>query len=159
MPIIKTLKNGAWTPVNSVSTISTATSSVNGLMSSTDKTKLDAVADYIVEQGTSGIWTYRKWNSGIAECWGKTTVTGTSWTAWGSCYELLGGTSYWVYPTNLFTQIDSFNVNPFGDNSGSWCETYNNGTNIRTPSCYAIRPNTASTLSITISFFVLGRWK
>ena len=26
--------------------------------------------DYIVEQGTSGIWTYRKWNSGIAEAWG-----------------------------------------------------------------------------------------
>lgn len=25
--------------------------------------------DYIVEQGTSGNWTYRKWNSGIAECW------------------------------------------------------------------------------------------
>lgn len=30
-------------------------------------------ADYIVEQGTSGIWTYRKWNSGIAECWGRYT--------------------------------------------------------------------------------------
>ena len=27
------------------------------------------LVDYIVEQGTSGIWTYRKWNSGIAECW------------------------------------------------------------------------------------------
>ena len=26
--------------------------------------------DYVVEQGTSGIWTYRKWNSGKAECWG-----------------------------------------------------------------------------------------
>ncbi len=30
--------------------------------------------DYIVEQGTSGIWTYRKWNSGIAECWGRTDI-------------------------------------------------------------------------------------
>ena len=27
-------------------------------------------ADFIVEQGTSGIWTYRKWASGVAECWG-----------------------------------------------------------------------------------------
>lgn len=27
--------------------------------------------DYIVEQGTSGIWTYRKWNSGLLEYWGK----------------------------------------------------------------------------------------
>lgn len=24
----------------------------------------------VVEQGTSGIWTYRKWSDGIAECWG-----------------------------------------------------------------------------------------
>ena len=31
--------------------------------------KLGLIADYVVEQGTSGIWTYRKWNSGIAECW------------------------------------------------------------------------------------------
>lgn len=35
---------------------------------------LNAVkTDYIVEQGTSGIWAYRKWNSGIAECWAKMT--------------------------------------------------------------------------------------
>ena len=25
--------------------------------------------DYVLEQGTSGIWTYRKWASGVAECW------------------------------------------------------------------------------------------
>ncbi len=25
----------------------------------------------IVEQGTSGIWTYRKWSDGTAECWGE----------------------------------------------------------------------------------------
>ena len=26
-------------------------------------------ADFVVEQGTSGIWTYRKWNSGVVDCW------------------------------------------------------------------------------------------
>lgn len=25
---------------------------------------------YIVEQGTSGIWTYEKWSNGISKCWG-----------------------------------------------------------------------------------------
>lgn len=29
------------------------------------------IKDYILEQGTSGIWTYRKWNSGLLEYWGK----------------------------------------------------------------------------------------
>lgn len=35
----------------------------------------EAVADFVVEQGTTGIWTWRKWYSGIAECWGKNIVT------------------------------------------------------------------------------------
>lgn len=37
--------------------------------------------DYIVAQGVQGIWTYRRWASGIAECWGVRsldfTVVGT----------------------------------------------------------------------------------
>lgn len=33
------------------------------------------LADYVVEQGTSGIWTYRKWASGIAECWCNYALT------------------------------------------------------------------------------------
>ncbi len=34
--------------------------------------------DYIAEEGTSGIWTYRKWSSGIAECWGLHDTTAAS---------------------------------------------------------------------------------
>lgn len=33
------------------------------------------LTDFVVEQGTSGIWTYRKWNSGAAECWGIYTAS------------------------------------------------------------------------------------
>lgn len=33
------------------------------------------LSDYIVEQGTSGDWTWRKWKSGIAECWGTFSVS------------------------------------------------------------------------------------
>lgn len=33
--------------------------------------------DYIVAQGTSDIWFYRKWNSGLAEFWGGKPVSGT----------------------------------------------------------------------------------
>lgn len=31
--------------------------------------------DYVTEQGTSGIWQYRKWASGRAECWGQSRKT------------------------------------------------------------------------------------
>lgn len=27
-------------------------------------------ADHVVDQGTDGIWSYRRWASGISECWG-----------------------------------------------------------------------------------------
>lgn len=38
----------------------------------------ESVADYIVEQGMKNGWTYRKWNSGMAEMWLYTESTETS---------------------------------------------------------------------------------
>lgn len=49
--------------------------SVNGRTGTVNLTPTDIGAmDYVVEQGESGIWTYRKWNSGVAECWCNTTI-------------------------------------------------------------------------------------
>ena len=31
--------------------------------------------DYVISCGSSGIWTYQKWKSGLARCWGTITVT------------------------------------------------------------------------------------
>lgn len=42
--------------------------------------------DWIVEQGTRGIWTYRKWNSGIAECWGESEHTIAHYTTFNGFY-------------------------------------------------------------------------
>ena len=33
------------------------------------------LTDFVTAQGISGSWTYRKWNSGVAECWGIFRVT------------------------------------------------------------------------------------
>lgn len=61
---------------------------------------LNAVkVDFLVEQGTDGIWAYRKWNSGIAECWGFKTVSG-SFSEWGEWYTF--STAGEDYPTDLF---------------------------------------------------------
>lgn len=40
----------------------------------------------IIEEGTSGIWTYRKYSDGTAECWGKAGATVNVTTAWGYLY-------------------------------------------------------------------------
>jgi hypothetical protein len=52
------------------------------------KYKGGIIADFVIEQGVKDVWTYQKWNSGIAECWCNITTTRTaSWSdlqAWGS---------------------------------------------------------------------------
>ena len=59
------------------------------------------VADYIIEQVIGSSWTYRKWNSGIAECWCAFNDTIT--------YEgaVLGGYLYYtgryIYPLNFIS--------------------------------------------------------
>ena len=61
--------NGDFT-VNGATTI-TGAATVGGEIN-TQSLKINNIEiDYIVSQGTSGIWTYRKWNSGLAEYWGK----------------------------------------------------------------------------------------
>lgn len=64
-----------------------ASTSTAGLMSASDKTKLDGidpVADYIIEKGSSGNWTYRKYASGYADLWWSGTVRPTSYTKIGN---------------------------------------------------------------------------
>lgn len=61
--------------------------------------------DCIVEQGTSGIWTYRKWNSGVAECWGEYETTITHYAS------AFGGYAYNTsvdYPTGLFISAPQY---------------------------------------------------
>lgn len=71
---------------------STATTSAAGLMSALDKTKLDAMTDYITELSSTTDWTYRKWSSGWVECWRTLSISGYSCntpitTAAGSWYR------------------------------------------------------------------------
>ena len=59
------------------------------------------VDDYVVEQVTGGSWTYRKWNSGIAECWCAVNDTVTYEV------EVFGGYLYYTgsytYPLNFIS--------------------------------------------------------
>ena len=68
------------------------------------------VADYVIEQGTSGVWFYRKWNSGFAECWTHSAITarGVHWA------DVLGGYGYAIslsFPQNLFTNVTTVIAN------------------------------------------------
>lgn len=42
--------------------------------------------DFIVEEGSSANWYYRKWDSGFAECWGKHQVKISNYTTVNGFY-------------------------------------------------------------------------
>lgn len=56
------------------------------------------VADFVVEQGTSGIWTYRKWNSGLIDLYYNEPFDLVIDTEVGSFWQ---GTYTFTLPFNL----------------------------------------------------------
>lgn len=63
--------------------------------------------DYIVEQGyTNDGWTYRKWNSGIVECWKNTYNINISWGGNGPLYYSDERSKLSLsFPRGLFVEI------------------------------------------------------
>ena len=57
------------------------------------------IVDFPIEQGTSGIWTYEKRNSGVAECWGKWTGKLTNYTSTNNFYVYV---KKFNFPEGLF---------------------------------------------------------
>lgn len=75
-----------------------------------DKNKWNAATspnDYIVEEGTSGIWRYRKWESGLMECWGNSSQTIDIDNIWDANGSLVYGTGQPVLYPFAFTEIPS----------------------------------------------------
>ena len=75
--------------------------------------KKSDVVDYIVEQGTSGIWTYRKWNSGIFECWGSVSKEVTAFEVVNSQLNL------YLYSWEVSLPFES-TTEPIGSGSSRW---------------------------------------
>ena len=63
------------------------------------------IKDYIIEQGISGVWTYRKWNSGVKECWCGLIETGKLTMSQVSSSGIYVSNSKSIsLPSGLFTQ-------------------------------------------------------
>lgn len=82
---------------------------VNGTL----KVNNQPVADYVVEQGTDGIWMWEKWAGGVARCWGHTGEKNFSFTGDGPVYSC-GSVHTVTCPIDL-TQVDAVNVNIVSD--------------------------------------------
>lgn len=73
-----------------------------------------SVLDTVVEQGTDGIWNYRKWASGIAECWGVTTIKFNTAMSSNGNYAGTGELITVTLPDNLFNKSPVVSLTPMG---------------------------------------------
>ena len=115
-------------------------------------------ADYIVEEGTYREWTYRKWNSGIAECWLKLGPKEINIaTAWGSIFVQDNAFLSQDYPFE-FVEKPIFMVTPETNGGNFWLFTGAGGSTKQTPSISVARAN-AYTVNPIVNIYVKGKWK
>lgn len=113
-------------------------------------------ADYVAEQATSGIWTYRKWDSGIAECWGIQSLgTKAITSAYGNGFYASADTIN--LPSGLFTSVTNVQATSRDTAGyGTWFNVSNISTTAVTGYMYGI--SSVST-GVTLSLYVVGKWR
>lgn len=120
------------------------------------------VIDYIVEQGESDGWTYRKWNSGKAECWKILTLNTAATTAWGALWRGDSFTERQNYPFK-FVSKPVENVTLQSGSIGAWAISANDGNGVNgayASARYTVcRPASTISAEYYLSFYVIGKWK
>lgn len=115
--------------------------------------------DYIVEENTNGIWTYRLWASGVAECWGRQQFNGIVCnTAWGNGAGYYGTISsipnypieFLSYPTVNIT-LQSQSSRGLGAFTNSYSVTNIGEITLWSPASY-------SSVNTTVNIHALGEW-
>lgn len=111
--------------------------------------------DYIVEQGTSGNWTYRKWNSGLAELWYyDLTKSSQTFSAWGSLYYADWATGL-TFPF-AFTSTPIVYITPYDSQAyviGNW------GNSTTAVGTIRFGHNSTTAVALHAHLYVVGRWK
>lgn len=122
----------------------------------------------IQAQGTSGIWTYRTWSDGTAECWGKkdVSVTFPSSANWGGLYTTGAiSASNISFPFGLFAETPVVNASLLIRSAGGILMAPGGaGSNIASmdqTGVYEIArgASVSGTQYYTINYQVIGKWK
>ena len=116
--------------------------------------------DFIVEQGVSGMWTYRKWNSGIAECWGNSSQEIDLDNYWdGQSLHVFGTGHAETYPFP-FMAPPICQFRDVGYDGMTILVLRASGSETMTPTPGLVKPAPVQDgWHIIVSFYAVGRWK
>ena len=110
-----------------------------------------------VTEGTSGIWSYRKWSNGRVELFGSYTVSGVSCSnqfgsaMYRSAALTIASFPFSIYEPNLTASYES-------DGYGAFLWATSTTTETSPPSYYLVRPESGTITSGKINFHVIGNW-
>lgn len=113
----------------------------------------------VIEAGTSGIWTYRKWSDGTAECWARTAVTTYTHTT-TSGYGYYTSANF-ALPDGLFQTVTAGFSNRAQGSGSTPSNTLItvNGRELTTSNFGVwIQSASSGSQSISISLYVIGKW-
>lgn len=125
-------------------------------------------ADYVTAQGTTGVWTWRKWASGTAELWGIFSADSLAVNnAWGSVYygtwmNVTANKNGRKYPF-AFKDAPVVIATPYSSSTDFWLLT-DSQNNLGTPQTYApayacVLPGSATITTPRIHYYVMGKYK
>jgi hypothetical protein len=118
--------------------------------------------DYVVAQGQQGIWTYRRWSSGIAECWIEAyKLPAINFTAgWGQVLWSADVTSPGEYPFKFKTLplvIPTW-ASTSNYSCPIWAKPYG-GSLTKCPNFQAIDQSKGTQKNAVLAVYVKGMWK
>lgn len=115
-------------------------------------------ADYVVQFGSEDEWSYRKWSSGAAECWGNLSVTAdTTLLRTSGCYTTED--MYAVWPSGLFVEAPGvYGAHLMLASGWTFRWVYPEGVNTD-QLVYRIVSNNSDSTAGTVFFYFKGKWK
>lgn len=118
-----------------------------------------ALKDFIIDQGTSGDWMYRKWKSGFCELWLSKTINTTITNAWGNLYTSGQLSSTDVNFPFTFAAVPIVNVSLAPNGSSAFIIASENSHGSTTSTgLYKLARGSASSSSLAykINYYVMG---
>lgn len=132
--------------------------------SSTTVINQEASQPYLIDSGTTGIWTWAKYSDGTAECFGKINVqavsTGSSIGSWYRTAEMYGSTDY-PYPIT-FSEAPATTIQ-FHTRNGNGALVWTFSVDAEhqkqyLPQCYLIRPTQSTNIYGNINIISKGKY-
>lgn len=113
------------------------------------------INDFVIEEGVSGIWSYRKWNNGTAECWcvysGKVSTSNSMSGVYYSDATAID------YPP-IFLSPPTYTVSGGSNNVINWVRKF--ATN-RSDKCtfITVALSTQTDVGIDVNIYAIGSWQ